>query len=69
MTQKRKRPKSLYQRIKENTKIQTSATVILPVLLGVVIVVLWQTQTLHHLFRTDTFTPAASGQNRIDPVR
>ena len=56
MTQKRKRPKSLYQRIKENTKIQTSATVILPVLLGVVIVVLWQTQTLHHLFRTDTFT-------------
>lgn len=56
MTQKEKRPKSLYQRIKENARIQASATVILPVLLGVVIVVLWQTQVLHHLFRTDTFT-------------
>jgi NitT/TauT family transport system permease protein len=56
MAQKRKRPKSLYQRMKENAKLQAASTVILPVLLGIVILMLWQTQVLHHWFKTDTFT-------------
>ncbi|MDD6482761.1 MAG: ABC transporter permease subunit [Lachnospiraceae bacterium] len=56
MAQKRKRPKSLYRRMKENKKVQAVATVLLPVLLGIVILSLWQTQVLHHWFKTDTFT-------------
>lgn len=56
MAQKRKRPKSLYRRMRENAKVQAATTVILPVLLGIVIVILWQTQVLHHWFKTDTFT-------------
>lgn len=56
MAQKRKRPKSLYRRMQENAKVQAAATIILPVLLGIIILVLWQTQVLHHWFKTDTFT-------------
>ncbi len=55
-TQKIKRPKTLYQRFKENSKAQLAATIVMPVLLGVVIVILWQSQALHHLLRTNTFT-------------
>ena len=56
MAQKRKRPKSLYRRMKDSTQVQAALTVILPVLLGIIIIVLWQTQVLHHWFKTDTFT-------------
>lgn len=56
MAQKIKRKKSLYQRTKENEKIQTAATFILPILLGVLILTLWQTQVLHLWLHTDTFT-------------
>lgn len=56
MAQKLKRRKSLYQRAKENAKLQASLTILLPVLLGIVILVAWQTQGLHKLFHTDTFT-------------
>ena len=56
MAQKIKRPKSLYQRAKENTKVQAASTVILPILLGALIFTLWQTQVLHALLKTDTFT-------------
>ena len=42
--------------MRENAKVQAATTVILPVLLGIVIVILWQTQVLHHWFKTDTFT-------------
>lgn len=42
--------------MKENKKVQAVATVLLPVLLGIVILSLWQTQVLHHWFKTDTFT-------------
>ncbi len=56
MAQKRKRPKSLYRRMQENKKLQAAATIILPVLLGIIILALWQTQVLHHWFKTDTFT-------------
>lgn len=56
MAQKRKRPKSFYQRAKENQKFQAMLTIVLPILLGMIIFILWQTQTLHRLFHTDTFT-------------
>lgn len=42
--------------MQENAKVQAAATIILPVLLGIIILVLWQTQVLHHWFKTDTFT-------------
>ena len=44
MAQKRKRPKSLYRRMKDSAQVQAAFTVILPVLLGIVIIALWQTQ-------------------------
>ena len=51
-----KRRKSLYQRAKENAKVQAVSTIVLPLLLGIVIVILWQTQILHSILKTDTFT-------------
>lgn len=56
MKQKIKRKKSLYKRLQENRKAQAISTVVLPVILGVVIVVLWQTKVLHAMLNTDTFT-------------
>ena len=56
MAQKLKRRKSLYQRGKENARVQAALTVILPVLLGIVIFALWQGQILHKMFHTDTYT-------------
>lgn len=56
MAQKRKRPKSLYRRAKDNQQFQAAMTVVLPVFLGIVILILWQTQALHRMFHTDTFT-------------
>lgn len=56
MAAKKKRPKSFYRRMKENEKVQKALTVILPVLFGIVVVIMWQTQLLHKLFDTDTFT-------------
>lgn len=56
MAQKLKRRKSLYQRGKENARVQAALTVILPVLLGIVIFALWQGQLLHKMFHTDTYT-------------
>ncbi len=53
---KRKRQKPLSQRAKENKKLQSVMTVVWPVLFGVVIVILWQTQTLHRMLNTDSFT-------------
>lgn len=37
-------------------KKDTIATVLYPVLFGILIVVLWQTKILHHMLGTDTFT-------------
>ena len=56
MKQKIKRKKSLYKRYTENQKAQPISTVLLPILLGVIIVILWQTQILHKILNTDTFT-------------
>ena len=54
--QKVGRKKSLIKRIRENKKWQKSSAIILPILLGIVIAILWQTQVLHTWLNTDTFT-------------
>lgn len=56
MKQKIKKKKSLYKRLQENRKAQAISTVVLPVILGLAIVVLWQTKVLHAMLNTDTFT-------------
>lgn len=56
MAKKIKRKKSLYQRMKENEKLQAASTVLLPLGLAVVILLMWQTEVLHKLMNTDTFT-------------
>ena len=56
MTEKIKRKKSLYLRLRDNAGVQNSMTIILPVILGLVIFGLWQGQVLHGMFGTDTFT-------------
>ncbi len=69
MAQKLKRRKTLYQRAKENARVQAGATVILPVLFGILIFALWQGQALHKMFHTDTFTlplPTKIGSIFID---
>ncbi len=64
-----KRRKSFFQKMRENEKVQSISTVVLPVLLGIVILALWQGQQLHALFHTDTFTlpiPTTIGEIFID---
>ena len=56
MAQMRKREKTLYQRMKENRKLQSVSTILLPVIFGAVIFGAWQGKLLHTLFRTDAFT-------------
>lgn len=53
---KRKRPQSIAERLRNDSQWQAASAVVLPVVLGIVILILWQTQVLHTLFRTDTFT-------------
>lgn len=53
---KRKRPQSIAERLRNDPQWQAASAVVLPVVLGIVILILWQTQVLHTLFRTDTFT-------------
>lgn len=54
--EKIKRKKSIVVRIRENQKIQSVLTIALPVLLGLLILAGWQTQVLHKIFNTDTYT-------------
>ncbi len=56
MQQKLKRKESLYHRLEKNEKFQSLSAVILPVILGIAIIILWQTQVLHTILKTDTFT-------------
>ncbi|WP_244834096.1 ABC transporter permease subunit [Clostridium sp. BJN0001] len=56
MQQKIKRKKSLYRRLEQNEKVQAMSAIVLPIILSVIIVILWQTQILHKLLSTDTFT-------------
>lgn len=56
MQKKIKRKKSLYERYERSEQAQKISAVILPIILGITIVFLWQTQVLHTLLKTDTFT-------------
>lgn len=56
MSQKIKRRKSLWRRIQDNEKVQSIETVILPLLFGILVLILWQTEGLHAILNTDTFT-------------
>ena len=53
--QKIGRRKTLRQRAKENKKWQKASTVVFPAIFGIILVGLWQSQTLHSWFNTDTF--------------
>ena len=50
------RKKNIFVRMSENVNVQKALGVILPVLLGIVIFVLWQTQVIHKIFHVDVFT-------------
>ncbi|HCT64072.1 MAG TPA: ABC transporter permease [Lachnospiraceae bacterium] len=56
MSRKLKRKKSLWYRIHQNEKVQSAETVLLPLLFGFLFMIMWQTQKLHTLLHTDTFT-------------
>lgn len=61
-----KRKKNIFIRFFNNPKVQPFLSIILPVTLGVLVFVLWQTQILHKILDTDTFTlPLPSQINRI----
>ncbi len=51
-----KRRKNLFVRLHNNPKFHRFEGVLLPVLFGILIFILWQTQILHLLLHTDTFT-------------
>lgn len=56
MSVKRKREKSILLKFYESPKVQNAGTIILPVLLGILILSLWQSGILHIILHTDTFT-------------
>ncbi len=50
------RKKSIAVRMRENPRVQKAMGVLLPLLLAVLILLLWQTQVLHAILHTDVFT-------------
>ncbi len=50
------RKKSIWKKLQENKRLQKTSAFLLPILLGVVVLILWQTQILHMMLNTDTFT-------------
>ena len=50
------RKKSLIVRMKESAQAQKALGIILPVLLALLIFILWQSQVIHAILRTDVFT-------------
>jgi NitT/TauT family transport system permease protein len=61
-----RKKKSAYFRITHSRVFRKTSSVILPLLLGVLIFALWQTQVLHAMLHTDTFTlPLPSRINSI----
>lgn len=56
MSPKLKRRKSLWRRMQENPKVQSAQTVVLPLVLGIFFLYMWQTEKLHAILHTDTFT-------------
>ena len=51
-----KRKESLYQRLNKNARYQKASSILYPLLLGLFFIILWQTQLLHKILHTDTFT-------------
>ena len=51
-----KRKKNIFVRLHQNARFRKFEAVLLPVLFGVLLLVLWQTQVLHSILHTDTFT-------------
>lgn len=49
------RKKSIAVRMRENPRVQKAMGVLLPLLLAVLILLLWQTQVLHAILHTDVF--------------
>lgn len=50
------RKKNIFVRMSESAKAQKALGIILPVLLALLIFILWQTQVIHMILRTDVFT-------------
>lgn len=66
MNGKIKRKKSLYKRLHENKKFLAAESVFLPILLGIILLILWQFEGLHKILNTNTFVlPLPSRINRI----
>lgn len=51
-----KRKKNIFVKVISHPKVQPFLNIFLPLMLGVLIFALWQTQILHHILNTDTFT-------------
>lgn len=51
-----RRKKSVWKRMQESRKAQSILTVVLPLVFALLLFVLWQSQLLHKLLHTDTFT-------------
>lgn len=56
MSAKYTRKQPFLKRIHENPKVVALETVLLPILFGIILILLWQTQVLHRWMHTDTFT-------------
>lgn len=52
----RKRKISKWKQFYHNSKVQSSLSIVLPLLVGILIFGLWQSQILHAILHTDTFT-------------
>lgn len=52
----RRRKKSIWIRMQEHKKIQSALSIILPIVFGIILFILWETQVLHSWFHADTFT-------------
>lgn len=66
MNGKIKRKKSLYKRLHENKKFLAAESVFLPILLGIILLILWQFEGLHKILNTNTFVlPLPSRINHI----
>ena len=57
-----KRRKSLYRRAKDDERFQSLLTVIMPLMLAMIILILWQTERLHTFLGTDSFTLPMPGK-------
>lgn len=47
---------TVFRKLRENTKWQTFTTILYPVLFGALLFTLWQTEVLHKILNTDSFT-------------